>query len=153
MVGAVWLVKLGPSSTQVRREIHDALLVSTHDSQKIFIWPVLTFGLGYTLIGAATFSLLKATGEGWTHPLTSYQHQLCDYVQCKNGYDDPPLQHWETQSIEWVKSERQLTIRTRIQPIESELFRTDSLGPIPELKLTLTDLHGQRTPYFRHSFT
>ena len=98
-----------------------------------------------TLIGAATFGLLKATGEGWTHPsMASYQQQLCDYVQCKNGYEDPQPQHWQTQSIEWVKSEQQLTIRTRIQPIESSYSATDSLGPIPELKLTLTDLHGQR---------
>ena len=78
-----------------------------------------------TLIGAATFGLLKATGEGWTHPsLASYQQQLCDYVQCKNGYEDPRPQHWQTQSIEWVKSEQQLTIRTRIQPIESSYSAT-----------------------------
>ena len=97
------------------------------------------------MIGAATFGLLKATGEGWTHPsLASYQHQLCDYVKCKNGYDDPPLQHWETQPIELVKSEQQLTIRTRIKPIEPRPYATDSLGPIPELKLTLTDRSGQQ---------
>ena len=98
-----------------------------------------------TLIGAATFGLLKATGEGWTHPsLASYQQHLCDYVQCKNGYDDPPPQHWETQPIEFVKSEQQLTIRTQIQPIEPGFSATDSLGPIPVLKLTLTDLSGQQ---------
>ena len=98
-----------------------------------------------TLIGASTFGLLKATGEGWTHPsLASYQNQLCDYVQCKNGYDDPPTQHWKTQPIEWVKGGQQLTIRTRIKPIEPLRATTDSLGPIPELKLTLTDLSGQQ---------
>lgn len=113
--------------------------------ESLFGWgSYLWLGL-CVLIGASTFGLLKATGEGWTHPsLASYQHQLCDYVQCKNGYDDPPLQHWETRPIEFVKSEQQLTIRTQIKPIELPFSTSDSLRPIPELKLTLTDLSGQQ---------
>ena len=113
--------------------------------ESLFGWGSYAWLRLCVLIGAATFGLLKATGEGWTHPsLTHYQHQLCEYVQCKNGYEDPPPQHWQTQPIELVKSEQQLTIRTRIKPIDPRPAVTDSLAPIPELKLTLTDLSGQQ---------